>query len=330
MKLRHTYLRVLHPLLTNTQLRNISYKRAQIRNVLQSLVAHDHIRDINPTTKRLVDRCVSAQWCKDLPPEPAVPLYRRPSKQGAGANVKQNSYDLDKTKKESTGQRIGPPSSASAFEFGGGQGGLKVPKTMHKCASAEALVPNSTGGGLSPSTPSPRSPVLSRGGSNVAQIATQSFEDTATSSLSAASAPPKRTAGTRPRAPSINHFSAPASPAPPTAPVPRRRPPPPVRVFPAKDAAEGGILIAKPGDVRKDLKESGGVSGNGNGNGHPRITKSPPPVPPPRHKKPLPAVPGRVAMLASSSASSSSGSSSVGSVVTPGSKVLNNAMRWGP
>ncbi|GJE96647.1 DUF2013 domain-containing protein [Phanerochaete sordida] len=61
--LRHTYLRVLHPLLTKTQLRSMPYKRAQIVHVLESLIEHENIRDINTTTKRLVLRCLSGEWC---------------------------------------------------------------------------------------------------------------------------------------------------------------------------------------------------------------------------------------------------------------------------
>ncbi|KAK0549749.1 pre-rRNA processing [Tilletia horrida] len=61
--LRHTYLRVLHPLLTNTQLREVPYKRPQIRRLLLGLISLGHIRDVSPTTKRLVDRCLRADWC---------------------------------------------------------------------------------------------------------------------------------------------------------------------------------------------------------------------------------------------------------------------------
>lgn len=64
--LRHTYLRVLHPLLTNTQLLTYPYKRQQIRQLLIGLTSHGQIRDISATTQRLVDRCLSAQWCVDL------------------------------------------------------------------------------------------------------------------------------------------------------------------------------------------------------------------------------------------------------------------------
>ncbi|KAI0821512.1 hypothetical protein BC629DRAFT_1435333 [Irpex lacteus] len=64
--LRHTYLRVLHPLLTKTQLRDRPYKRPQIVHCLESLIKHADIRDIDPTTRRLVDRCLSGEWCVQL------------------------------------------------------------------------------------------------------------------------------------------------------------------------------------------------------------------------------------------------------------------------
>lgn len=53
---------MLHPLLTNTQLRQSPYKHAQIRLVLLSLISNSHIKEINPTTKRLVERCLNADW----------------------------------------------------------------------------------------------------------------------------------------------------------------------------------------------------------------------------------------------------------------------------
>lgn len=65
-QLRHNYLRVLHPLLTKTQLRDYPYKRPQILYTLESLMANSKIRDINPTTKRLVERCLSGDWCVQL------------------------------------------------------------------------------------------------------------------------------------------------------------------------------------------------------------------------------------------------------------------------
>ena len=76
-QLRHTYLRVLHPLLTKTQLRNMPYKRPQIVQTLESLVENESIRDVDPTTKRLVARCLSGDWCvqlrKSAPSTPTEP-----------------------------------------------------------------------------------------------------------------------------------------------------------------------------------------------------------------------------------------------------------------
>ncbi|KAG1769817.1 hypothetical protein EDD22DRAFT_770686 [Suillus occidentalis] len=64
--LRHTYLRVMHPLLTKTQMRDVPYKRPQIVLALESLIQNGNIRDINPTTKRLVERCLGGEWCVQL------------------------------------------------------------------------------------------------------------------------------------------------------------------------------------------------------------------------------------------------------------------------
>ncbi|KAF8960869.1 hypothetical protein BDZ97DRAFT_1273337 [Flammula alnicola] len=64
--LRHTYLRVLHPLLTKTQLKEVPYKRSQILVALESMIGQSRIREVNPTTKRLVDRCLSGDWCVSL------------------------------------------------------------------------------------------------------------------------------------------------------------------------------------------------------------------------------------------------------------------------
>lgn len=74
--LRHTYLRVLHPLLTNTQLSSYPYKRPQIRRLLRSMIKDSLYRgEVSPTTRRLVQRCLQAEWCVELDrldPEGAV------------------------------------------------------------------------------------------------------------------------------------------------------------------------------------------------------------------------------------------------------------------
>jgi len=94
--LRHTYLRVLNPLLSNTQLRDLAYKSPQIRRTLQALVAHSHVREINPTTLRLVDRCLNAPWCKALESEePQSPMNSMASgRSGPAVSTAALSVDL--------------------------------------------------------------------------------------------------------------------------------------------------------------------------------------------------------------------------------------------
>jgi hypothetical protein len=75
--LRHTYLRVLHPLLANSQLRRpgMAYKRAEILQVLDVVAgggmaaaaaaassAHVHFAPADETTVRLAERCRRVEW----------------------------------------------------------------------------------------------------------------------------------------------------------------------------------------------------------------------------------------------------------------------------
>ncbi|GMK57413.1 hypothetical protein CspeluHIS016_0402470 [Cutaneotrichosporon spelunceum] len=82
-QLRHTMLRVLYPLVCNSQMKEDTYKRSQLKLVLDSLVANEHIRDVDPTTKRLVNRCLSAvKECEtgtaNLGPPVPVPRHASP------------------------------------------------------------------------------------------------------------------------------------------------------------------------------------------------------------------------------------------------------------
>jgi hypothetical protein len=70
--LRHTYLRVLYPLLSHTQLRHAPhYKRDEILKLLQMLshVRSAHFRPVDETTVRLVERCGKVPWLSN-PAEP--------------------------------------------------------------------------------------------------------------------------------------------------------------------------------------------------------------------------------------------------------------------
>ncbi|TDZ61380.1 Protein dip1 [Colletotrichum sidae] len=65
MSLRHTYLRVLYPLLAHTQLSHPPhYKRDEIIKVLQILggLGHSHFAPADETTVRLVDRVSKVKW----------------------------------------------------------------------------------------------------------------------------------------------------------------------------------------------------------------------------------------------------------------------------
>ncbi|KAF8624684.1 hypothetical protein AX17_007015 [Amanita inopinata Kibby_2008] len=88
--LRHTYLRVLHPLLTKTQLRNIPYKRTQLVYALESLLGNSRIRDVNPTTRRLVERCLGGDWCVQF-------KNLRDSESGSGSPVSESSSTFSPT-----------------------------------------------------------------------------------------------------------------------------------------------------------------------------------------------------------------------------------------
>lgn len=85
-QLRHTFLRVLHPLLTNTQLRIVPYKRAELRRQLREMVTESYRSKINATTKRLVERNLQAPWSQELeaidmvssplsPPSPTISVH---------------------------------------------------------------------------------------------------------------------------------------------------------------------------------------------------------------------------------------------------------------
>ncbi|KAL3446606.1 hypothetical protein BJX65DRAFT_111632 [Aspergillus insuetus] len=77
--LRHTYLRVLYPLLAHTQLRlPPHYKRHELKRMLSLLVRGQltgdtevdcerirHFDEVDETTKRLVLRCASVEWLRD-------------------------------------------------------------------------------------------------------------------------------------------------------------------------------------------------------------------------------------------------------------------------
>ncbi|KAI4955152.1 hypothetical protein J4E91_001009 [Alternaria rosae] len=70
--LRHTYLRVLHPILMHSQIsKPPHYKRDELLRLLHLLVTSgNHFAPVDETTVRLVNRCTSVHWLQ--PPAAAV------------------------------------------------------------------------------------------------------------------------------------------------------------------------------------------------------------------------------------------------------------------
>lgn len=76
--LRHTYLRVLHPLLAYTQLAHPpNYKRQELRKMLFVLTGagynHAHFERPDETTVRLVGRCLKVEWLREHEDESVAP-----------------------------------------------------------------------------------------------------------------------------------------------------------------------------------------------------------------------------------------------------------------
>lgn len=66
--LRHTYLRVLYPFLSHTQLKQPPhYKRGELIRLLAMMGggATDHFGDVDETTQRLVRRCARVEWLRE-------------------------------------------------------------------------------------------------------------------------------------------------------------------------------------------------------------------------------------------------------------------------
>ncbi|KAH9944901.1 hypothetical protein B0H21DRAFT_745085 [Amylocystis lapponica] len=135
--LRHTYLRVLHPLLTKTQLRTMPYKRAQIVQTLELLVENETIRDIDPTTKRLVARCLSGDWCVQ---------FRKVSSPVASPTRQDSGYEqlAERISSPSPSVASAPQGSSALLGSRTGRAGSITGKNIKASRSAEHL--NAFGG----------------------------------------------------------------------------------------------------------------------------------------------------------------------------------------
>ena len=88
--LRHTYLRVLHPILTNSQIgKPPYYKKDDILRLLHLLVSSgNHFAPVDETTKRLVTRCTAVHWL-----QPSVTVTTDPSEINGNGSATQSPID---------------------------------------------------------------------------------------------------------------------------------------------------------------------------------------------------------------------------------------------
>ena len=96
--LRHTYLRVLYPLLAHTQLKHPenNYKRDELLKLLYMMTSSGsaglHFGAVDETTKRLVGRCVQVPWLRETEDDGEK---ERPNQYlGIGVNVKAGESNL--------------------------------------------------------------------------------------------------------------------------------------------------------------------------------------------------------------------------------------------
>ncbi|KAI9489256.1 hypothetical protein BDB00DRAFT_771051 [Zychaea mexicana] len=71
--LRDAYLRVLRPLLINTQLRRAPYKQTEIHNTLCAMITPRSYVHVDPATSRLVERILE-EWWGNICKQPMAPL----------------------------------------------------------------------------------------------------------------------------------------------------------------------------------------------------------------------------------------------------------------
>ncbi|KAL7268790.1 pre-rRNA processing [Rhizina undulata] len=122
--LRHTYLRVLYPLLSHTQLRH--YKRDELLNLFESLsgVRSNHFAPVDQTTLRLVSRCATVPWLKSETGERA--WGENPAQKMLGMSLAHqggSSMSVVEVAAQQEMPGVITPSKGMAMELGKGNGG---------------------------------------------------------------------------------------------------------------------------------------------------------------------------------------------------------------
>lgn len=114
-RLRHTYLRVLHPLLQNTELADVCYKRDEIIGLLETMSenADKSVVEISETTRRLAYRCLLVEWLNHSTLQNSV---LQKVSEDTESSYSASTLSLDKNSQispNSTGTPISPISSQS-------------------------------------------------------------------------------------------------------------------------------------------------------------------------------------------------------------------------
>ncbi|RCI11143.1 hypothetical protein L249_7499 [Ophiocordyceps polyrhachis-furcata BCC 54312] len=147
MSLRHTYLRVMHPLLAYTQLcQPPHYKRDEVLRVLSILRGSDnaHFAPADETTLRLVDRVAKVDWM-------------------AGEEKEEESWDQAKVARKIFGVSLSPSqyaSSASVDDVAGvmEKPGVQTPSRNVKAAAVDAASPDEVVAAVKTKRPLPAVP----------------------------------------------------------------------------------------------------------------------------------------------------------------------------
>lgn len=125
--LRHTYLRVLHPILMHSQIsKPPHYKRDELLRLLHLLVSSgNHFAPVDETTIRLVNRCTSVEWLQ--PPAADLPANGR----GTQSPVEHVANGQKEYARRALGMTVqgGNESSTSVLEIAGhtAQPGVQTP-----------------------------------------------------------------------------------------------------------------------------------------------------------------------------------------------------------
>ncbi|RKF63175.1 Protein dip1 [Erysiphe neolycopersici] len=161
--LRHTYLRVLHPLLAHTQLNQPPYyKREEIMNVLNSLIIprNTHWEPVDETTKRLVERVTNVSWLDKISSE----TMSEEAKTSVSCDFGIQRVDLNKKIQETTTHLNGKVKNSKSSPNNGKKMNKRAtpPPVVKSRRNVPPQAPQSRQAGTTKRSPLPQIPTLRR------------------------------------------------------------------------------------------------------------------------------------------------------------------------